>query len=259
MGDIFTKCSNECPECPPQSYCPPQSQCPECPECSECSECPPCSSFENNNGNGNGNGNISSSDNNGDIPKQSEEQINNTTNTTNTINTNNMSFKDKILNLHNQSRKDAGIPSLEWDDALTKYAKEWNQYLKNNNECEIRHPTHSLQEKNKYIPNNIGQNLYSGFGYDEGTHSNRAISAWYNECEIYKPPEGTEEIPPNFKKIGHFTQMQWKDASKVGCDKIECTKRNTPGVIITCNYDKGNIGGQFNNQVVYNTCPLKFT
>lgn len=168
-------------------------------------------------------------------------------------------FENNILNFHNQARQENGLPPLKWDKKLTQYAKDWGEFLKENENCSIRHPINSQQEKNKYIPNNIGQNLYVAHGYPEDPSSALdAVKKWYDECNIYNPPKKGQSIPDRFMEVGHFTQLMWKDAQKVGCARTDCPKKlrdnngnfvEGKGSIITCNYDKGNIGTQFNIQV----------
>lgn len=47
---------------------------------------------------------------------------------------------------------------------------------------------------------------------------------------------------------GHFTQVVWKDATKVGCGITKCS--NGVGSFIACEYQVfGNMGGQFRKQV----------
>jgi hypothetical protein len=39
---------------------------------------------------------------------------------------------------------------------------------------------------------------------------------------------------------GHFSQLVWKGAKKVGCGQVDCAGKNgTPGKFFTCNYDTG--------------------
>jgi hypothetical protein len=169
------------------------------------------------------------------------------------------SFENTILNYHNALRQANGLQPLRWGKAEAQKAADWATYLKTNEQCVIRHPINTSEERDKYIPNFMGQNLYAGFGYpDNPASAKSAISSWFSECSDYKPPSEGEDIPTNFEKVGHFTQLLWKDATIVGCAEIQCPKEmrdnnnvlvQTKGAIIACNYDKGNVGGQFNNMV----------
>ena len=172
-----------------------------------------------------------------------------------------------LLDAHNQARGTAGLKPLRENRRLAELAHDWGVYLKNKENCMIRHPLETQQEKERYIPGNIGQNLYVGHGYPENpTNPKAVVSAWYDECRDYTPPKG--DVPHNFKEVGHFTQLMWKDASQVGCAKVDCPRKmRTPngsevdalGSVVVCNYDKGNVGGEFPTQVVWTKCPINFT
>ena len=176
-------------------------------------------------------------------------------------------FKTNILFYSNEARRMNGLNDLKWNDLLAKKAADWNTYLKNQEECTIRHPTRSLSEKQKYLPGKFGQNLFvsHGFPTDPG-NPEMAVQSWYDECLDYIPPKAGQDIPSNFNKVGHFTQMVWKDTDEIGCARIDCPKnirdsngvvRAAEGSIITCNYDKGNVAGLFGSQVPKVKCPFK--
>lgn len=171
-------------------------------------------------------------------------------------------FEKSILNYHNIIREANGLPPLQWDKVIAQKAADWALYLKNNEQCVLRHPINTEEEKNTYIPDNLGQNLYSANGYpDNPASAHSAVSKWYNECSAYTPPDAKQSIPSNFEEVGHYTQLVWQGARKVGCAKIDCPKQmrddnnvlvQTKGAIIACDYDQGNIGGQFNDMVPAN-------
>lgn len=179
-----------------------------------------------------------------------------------------------MLNYHNRIRTENGLPPLKWDHHLATKAEEWGQYLKENEKCKIRHPTMSKQEQDKYLPDNMGQNLYMGFVSPTNPSENwakNAASGWFNECRFYDSKLlDNNGVPKNFSggadQVGHFTQMMWKPTKKVGCAHIEfdesCDKstfreNEGTGKVIVCNYDVGNVAGQFEENVVYDKelCP----
>lgn len=198
-------------------------------------------------------------------PSSIEEPVTTTNENSNLINSSSSSsgltkFEQKILDLHNKYRNDNGIPSLEWDTTLSDKAKKWNEFLKVNESCAMRHPINSKYEKDTFIPNNMGQNLYTRVGNFESNPIDDAISAvqnWWNECVDYDKTNSNPK-PQNFDKVGHFTQVAWKDATKLGCHHINCNNsdNNEFKTLITCNYDKGNVENEFNTQVIYTKCPL---
>lgn len=181
-----------------------------------------------------------------------------------------------MLNYHNKIRTANGLNPLVWDHHLATKAEEWGQYLKENERCRIRHPTNSKSEQDKYLPDRMGQNLYMGFRAPTNPDENwakNAASGWFDECQFYDTKlMDSNGIPKNFtsppeKQVGHFTQMMWKPTKKVGCAHIEfdqdCDKTaygrvgEGTGKIIVCNYDVGNVSGQFEENVVYDKklCP----
>jgi hypothetical protein len=181
-----------------------------------------------------------------------------------------------MLNYHNRIRTQNGLPVLQWDHNLATKAEEWGQWLKENEKCKIRHPTSSKQELKKYLPDNMGQNLYMGFVSPTNPIENwarNAATGWYNECQFYDSKLMDENgVPKNFSgdedQVGHFTQMMWKPTKKVGCAHIEfdqnCNNsmfRNNEGKgqIIVCNYDKGNVAGKFEENVIYNKAKCSTT
>lgn len=163
-----------------------------------------------------------------------------------------------MLNYHNEIRIKNGLPPLEWDHRLATKAEEWGNWLKENYNCAIRHPTENQQELNKYLPDNMGQNLYVGYStYPNENWSRNAAKGWFSECQFYDSKVMNNlGVPKNFSEVGHFTQMMWKPTKKVGCSHInfdeKCSKKYTfPGQIIVCNYDKGNVAGAFEENVIY--------
>ena len=178
-------------------------------------------------------------------------------------------FELRILNAHNKARTENGLPPLEWDKALKKRAQDWARFLVKENEgrcTPLRHPgtdaNGTPEEIELYIPGMTGQNIYQANGqrmtgatavpYDPSSPED-AVQQWYDECNLYTSPAPGAIKPDKFLDVGHFTQVMWKDTTKVGCSYVECSDVNngasTAGKMIVCDYDKGNVGGQFADQV----------
>ena len=192
--------------------------------------------------------------------KDSNSQPLDTLNTSTIIPT---TVPDDLLGLHDYVRSTAGLGPLKENQRLKSLAGDWARYLVNKENCTIRHPLKTEQEKERYLPGNIGQNIYVGHGYPEDPSiPKNVISAWYDECLLYSPPLG--DIPSNFDQVGHFTQVMWKDASEIGCERVECPKKfdteqgsvDAKGAVVVCNYDKGNVAGEFPTKVIYSKCPI---
>lgn len=168
-------------------------------------------------------------------------------------------FEDNVLKFHNQARASSGLSPLVWNKKLAVKARDWGMFLKENEECKIRHPLSDIKERNKYVPGTMGQNLYVSHGYPNDPSSGLdAVQKWYSECKDYKKPLEGQELPENFMGVGHFTQMMWAGNKTVGCSRIECPKMmkdsngrlvEAKGSIVACNYGSGNVGGKFREEV----------
>ena len=65
-----------------------------------------------------------------------------------------------------------------------------------------------------------------------------AAKAWEEEKPLYK---GGELTKANWKPAGHYTQMVWRDTTRLGCGEAQCKGM----LMVVCNYDPpGNYIGQ---------------
>jgi len=84
-----------------------------------------------------------------------------------------------------------------------------------------------------------GENL--ACGYKDGPS---AVKAWYDEGETYDYSTANE--------YNHFTQLVWKDTTKLGCAYKDCSAENW-GLYIICSYDPaGNVIGKEKQNVLAN-------
>lgn len=101
-----------------------------------------------------------------------------------------------------------------------------------------------------------GENLGIGF-----TTIADCINAWYNEGKYYNYGNGGFSVSLHYPKhiclicntncqfqttTGHFTQVVWLHATKIGCGFQKCGH----GYYYSCNYDVGNVIGQFKQNVL---------
>lgn len=122
-----------------------------------------------------------------------------------------------VLAHHNTVRADVGVGPLRWDDGLAAYAQQWADHLAASG-CRLRH-----RRADTY-----GENLYQGTaGHYTAIDAARA---WASEQTLYGGGAITET---NYRRIGHYTQMVWRDTAKVGCGEALC--RGT--LLVACNYD----------------------
>lgn len=184
-------------------------------------------------------------------------------------------FEEKILAMHNLAREKNGLEPLVWDKALQQRARDWNQFLSQQDGgiaiCRnMRHPgtgpDASEEEIGRFLPQGNGQNLYQSNAVQmidnqwvpfDSSSPQEAVRKWYDECNMWKMPPPGQAVPDKFLEVGHMTQLLWKDTRKVGCSSIQCRDTNrvhgkdveSKGQIITCHYDRGNVAGEFQTQV----------
>ena len=94
-----------------------------------------------------------------------------------------------VLDEHNHYRAKHGVPTLTWDPTVAASAQNYA------NGCPQGH---------------------SGGGYGENMawgHADfaSAVKAWYDEVQQYVPGSGFSS------GTGHFTQLVWRDTTKLGC------------------------------------------
>jgi len=135
-------------------------------------------------------------------------------------------FAKEILDAHNTDRAKHLAQPLSWDTDAYNYAKK----NADNYDCSgVLTHTHGQ----------FGENL--ACGYKDGPS---AVQAWYEEGQTYDYSTANE--------YNHFTQMVWKDTTKVGCAYKDCSSENW-GLYIICSYDPvGNVIGQNKANVLEN-------
>ncbi|KAL7275185.1 hypothetical protein RUND412_001884 [Rhizina undulata] len=132
----------------------------------------------------------------------------------------------KVLASHNAYRALHGAPNLTYNTTMADFAA-----------------AHVAKCVFEHSGGPYGENLAAGYDTPEA-----AITAWYDENTLYDYSTGLFS-----EATGHFTQVVWKDATQVGCGIYNCDGTdNTPGEYLSCNYDTGNVIGEF----IANVLPL---
>ena len=131
---------------------------------------------------------------------------------------------ESMMKSHNKWRAEVGVGPLEWSDELSRSALDWAKKLRDDN-CGFYHSDV-----------NYGENIWKGtsgfFSVED------VVNAWGSEKADYNYK--TNKCKPG-KACGHYTQIVWKNTTKVGCAKIECNGTTT----WVCQYDPpGNWIGQ---------------
>lgn len=130
-----------------------------------------------------------------------------------------------ILGYHNKVRSNVGVGPLKWSPSVAAYAQQWAEHLAGTT-CGMMH-----RRDGKY-----GENLYRGTaGFYTALD---AAKAWESEKRDYR---GEPVTRSNSAKVGHYTQMVWRDTASLGCGQAVCGKM----LIVVCNYDPpGNYVGR---------------
>lgn len=130
-------------------------------------------------------------------------------------------YAQLMLDIHNKFRSHHSAGPLSWDEDLALFANDYAAKFT----CSM-----NLQHSGEH-PENLA------VGYGSGPD---AVQAWYDEGKTYDYSSGA---------YNHFTQVVWKGASKLGCGIKDCRSEGY-GYYINCNYDVGNIIGQFAQNVL---------
>jgi pathogenesis-related protein 1 len=186
----------------------------------------------------------------------------------------------EIVERHNLYRdliKEATLPDLVWDDELAMHAQTWANYLAENysdDDAKSGQSPHandyqasSHSEDEHYEGENIGFSTKRiGFvdtangpidtsleyvydaknGEEELLDVDGVIDAWASEAYYYD--YATNKSNTLGKPVGHYTQIIWKNTTKVGCGKAIAKKfefNNVYYEIQVCRYSlPGNIIGE---------------
>ncbi|KAJ1698628.1 hypothetical protein LUZ63_007140 [Rhynchospora breviuscula] len=129
-----------------------------------------------------------------------------------------------FLAQHNLARKQLGIPSLVWDEAVANYSQKYAELRRS--DCKLIH-SHG----------DYGENLFWGSG--DCWTVKQIVQAWLIEMKDYDYPTNTCR-----KVCGHYTQIVWRNTKRLGCAVVICD--DDQGTFAICNYDPpGNYVGMW--------------
>jgi pathogenesis-related protein 1 len=130
-----------------------------------------------------------------------------------------------ITTHHNEVRADVGVAPLVWSVELAAYAQDWAEQLAISG-CRMKHRSQNVH----------GENLFQGtFGAFTAVD---AAKAWETEKKDYRGGVLTEA---NYAPAGHYTQMVWRETTRLGCGQAICNGT----LIVACNYSPaGNVLGR---------------
>ncbi|XP_040077217.1 Golgi-associated plant pathogenesis-related protein 1-like [Ixodes scapularis] len=142
-------------------------------------------------------------------------------------------FREECLKIHNEYRNRHQSPPMVLDEKINLWAQDWAE-------------DNAAQDIMEHRSNNpYGENLYM-FGplpAPQGPNPKDVVSAWYDEIQDYDFNYG------GFSgATGHFTQVVWKNSTKLGCGWARSYSDN---IYVVCNYDPpGNYMGKFKKNVL---------
>jgi len=125
---------------------------------------------------------------------------------------------DEMVAAHNQWRAKVRTPPLTYSPELAASAQRWADHLKTENQCRMQHS----KPDGKY-----GENLYwaSAIRWSDGKREvqqvspQKVVDAWGSEVKDYEYAHNT---CAQGKMCGHYTQVVWKNTSRVGCAFAVC-------------------------------------
>lgn len=125
------------------------------------------------------------------------------------------------LAAHNEIRIRSNIPALIWNSSLADDAANYARKLSGEGVA--------FDHEEEKDGDDFGENLHSG-----SADCRSAVNSWYSERSLYRGEPLSES---NYKKVGHFTQLMWRNTTSVGCGAS--TKK------VVCRYYKqGNVFGE---------------
>jgi pathogenesis-related protein 1 len=142
--------------------------------------------------------------------------------------------RDAILTAHNNARKNdvpgntgGPLPNLEWDDALATASQTYANTLARTTCGAIDHDANR---------GDVGENLSQGSTTDASAPPQSgadAVTSWVAEKSDYSYESNT--CAPE-KVCGHYTQVVWRDTTKVGCGRATCTAGDFINTVWVCRY-----------------------
>ncbi|KAJ5620069.1 SCP-like extracellular protein [Penicillium lagena] len=153
------------------------------------------------------------------------------------------SYQSDVLYNHNIHRSNHSAPSVSWDNELEQTAHTLAA------RCVYQHDTSIGGFA-------YGQNI--GYGVTADQVGQMITNLMYNDEMEYFAELYGEANPSmaNFDSWGHFSQIVWKDTTKVGCSTVMCKSLGNVDSsdalpFTVCNYSPpGNYAGQYNKNVL---------
>jgi pathogenesis-related protein 1 len=118
------------------------------------------------------------------------------------------------------------LPAMAWSDDAAAVAAAWAA------RCAFEHNPD---------PGERGENL-AFFSTNLASTPEMVVQGWADEAEFYDYDANTCAAG---EQCGHYTQVVWRDTTRVGCAKAECTIQGFEGLFWVCDYEPpGNFVGE---------------
>lgn len=144
------------------------------------------------------------------------------------------------LNSHNKVRRlHQNTPDMIYDTNLELAAQEWAR---------------RLATEKAFYHGSTGENLFYVTNYDTSVNHRveEAVFAWYNERLDY---DYTNGVSSNGRAVGHFTQIVWRDTTRLGCGmatilRLDANNILTKETYVVARYTPaGNFVGEYTTMV----------
>lgn len=132
---------------------------------------------------------------------------------------------------HNKVRLGLGEPPLKWDKNLARYSRRFA--AKRAADCKMLH---------SYGP--YGENIF--WGAQAAWSPSQVVDSWVGEGKFY---DATHNSCAQGQMCGHYTQIVWRDTTRVGCAWVTCLNG---GMYAICSYDPP---GNYVNESPFSTYP----
>lgn len=157
---------------------------------------------------------------------------------------------EDALEAHNSARNAVGVTSkLTWDETIAEDAQSYADEMAASGRWD-HDPKNQKTDGTGYVNGVYGENLYTSTAKPT---LKVAIDAWVDEEQYYTYGNiGDDATCESGQMCGHYTQVIWKDTSKVGCAMSKYLKDSglSSGpdknwYIVVCKYQTaGNVSGQ---------------
>lgn len=143
------------------------------------------------------------------------------------------SLEQRLLYSHNTERARANLPAMHWDAGLAADAAKWSRHLAATGRFEHF-------EEFSDDPDAQGENLW--MGTRDAFSPETMVGHWIGEKKHFKPGVfPNNSMTGDLADVGHYTQIMWRDTSKVGC----AIAANAEDEFLVCRYSAtGNVIGE---------------